>query len=416
MILFIKLIRESYLFAITALRVNKLRTFLSLLGITIGIFTIISVFTVFDSMETSIRKSIESLGNNVLFVQKWPWEFGSDFAWWKYMKRPVPKVSDMEIIRKKSTGAEAVAFTAKTLKTVEYKNSSIEEIVILAISQDYSKCMTVDISNGRYFSEIESAGGKNVAIIGSFIAENLYENSDPIGKEIEIFGRKLKIIGVLKKIGEDVFGDYSDKQAIVPINFTKNVLDIRSERVEPLIIVKAKPGISNDELKDELTGILRSEHRLKPLAEDDFSINESSLLTKGFDSLFSVISMVGWLIGGFSILVGGFGIANIMFVSVKERTSIIGIQKSLGAKRYFILFEFLFEAIILSLVGGIVGLLLVYAGTLLVSALFDITFTLGIGNIMKGIITSCIIGLVSGFIPAYNASRLNPVDAIRANQ
>ncbi|MFA4851132.1 MAG: ABC transporter permease [Bacteroidales bacterium] len=416
MILFVKLVRESYLFAVTALRVNKLRTFLSLLGITIGIFTIISVFTVFDSMEKTIRSSVESLGNNVLFVQKWPWSFGSDYAWWKYMNRPVPKIADMEAIQKKSMGYESVAFEANTSKTVEHLNNSIEGAIVIAVSRDYDKTMSVDIEEGRYFSEIESTAGKNVAIIGSFIAENLYENTDPIGKNIKIFGRKMKVIGLLKKKGENLFGDNSDKEVILPVNYVRNILDIRSDAMDPVIIVKAKAGVSNDELKDELTGILRSEHRLKPLAEDDFAINETSLLTKGFDSLFSVISMVGWLIGGFSILVGGFGIANIMFVSVKERTSIIGIQKSLGAKRYFILFEFLFEAIILSLVGGIVGLLLVYAGTLLVSALFDITFTLGMGNIMRGIIISGVIGLVSGFIPAYKASRMNPVDAIRANQ
>ena len=416
MILFVKLIRESYLFAVTALRVNKLRTFLSLLGITIGIFTIISVFTVFDSMETTIRSSVESLGNNVLFVQKWPWSFGSDYAWWKYMNRPVPKIADMEAIQKKSMGYESVAFEASTSKTVEHLDNSIEGVIVIAVSRDYDKTMSVDIAEGRYFSELESTTGKNVAIIGSFIAENLYENTDPIEKDIKIFGRKMKVIGLLKKKGGNLFGDNSDKEVILPVNYVRNILDIRSDAMDPVIIVKAKTGVSNDELKDELTGILRSEHRLKPLAEDDFSINETSLLTKGFDSLFSVISMVGWLIGGFSILVGGFGIANIMFVSVKERTSIIGIQKSLGAKRYFILFEFLFEAIILSLVGGIVGLLLVYAGTLLVSALFDISFTLGIGNIMKGLITSGIIGIVSGFIPAWTASRLNPVEAIRANQ
>jgi len=416
LILFVKLVRESYLFAVTALRVNKLRTFLSLLGITIGIFTIISVFTVFDSMEKTIRSSVESLGNNVLFVQKWPWSFGSDYAWWKYMNRPVPKIADMEAIQKKSMGYESVAFEANTSKTVEHLNNSIEGAIVIAVSRDYDKTMSVDIEEGRYFSEIESTAGKNVAIIGSFIAENLYENTDPIGKNIKIFGRKMKVIGLLKKKGENLFGDNSDKEVILPVNYVRNILDIRSDAMDPVIIVKAKAGVSNDELKDELTGILRSEHRLKPLAEDDFAINETSLLTKGFDSLFSVISMVGWLIGGFSILVGGFGIANIMFVSVKERTSIIGIQKSLGAKRYFILFEFLFEAIILSLVGGIVGLLLVYAGTLLVSALFDITFTLGMGNIMRGIIISGVIGLVSGFIPAYKASRMNPVDAIRANQ
>jgi putative ABC transport system permease protein len=415
-ILFIKLLRESYLFAITSLLVNKLRTILSLLGITIGIFAIISVFTVVDSMEHEIRSSIESLGNNVLFVQKWPWSFGSEYAWWKYMNRPVPKIDDMTAIQRKSNGAGSVAIMAATSKTVEHLNSSIEGITVLAVSQDYDKCMSLDVDEGRYFSELESIGGKNSVIIGSYIAENLYANTDPIGKTIEIFGRKLNIIGILKKKGENMFGDNSDKEAIVPINFARNIIDIRSDAVDPTIIVKARTGVTNDELKDELTGILRSEHRLKPLAEDDFAINETSLLTQGFDSLFSVIAIVGWIIGGFSILVGGFGIANIMFVSVKERTTIIGIQKSLGAKKYFILFEFLFEAIILCLIGGIVGLLIVYIGTLIVSAAFDMTLTLGIGNILRGLITSAVIGVVSGFIPAWSAAKLNPVDAIRANQ
>jgi putative ABC transport system permease protein len=415
-ILFIKLFRESYLFAITALRENKLRTILSLLGITIGIFSIISVFTIFDSMENQIRSSIESLGNDVLFIQKWPWSFGSDYAWWKYMNRPLPKIDEMDNIKRKSSGAEAVAFMASSSRTVEHLDNSIEGIGILGVSQDYDKCMSVDIADGRYFSDMESSGGKNVVIIGSFIAENLYANADPIGKEIKIFGRKLEIIGVLKKKGDNMFGDNSDKEAMLPINFMRNVVDIRSENADPLIIVRAKKGVSNDELKDELTGIIRSEHRLKPLAEDDFAINETSLLTQGFESLFSVIAIVGWIIGGFSILVGGFGIANIMFVSVKERTSIIGIQKSLGAKRYFILFEFLFEAVILSLIGGIVGLLIVFLGTQIVSAFFDLHFALGMGNIMLGIITSGIIGIIAGFVPAFTAARLNPVDAIRANQ
>ncbi len=399
-----------------ALRVNKLRTILSLLGITIGIFAIISVFTIFDSMESEIRSSIESLGNDVLFIQKWPWAFGSDYPWWKYMNRPLPKIDEIDDIRRKSSGAEAVAFMANTSRTVEHLNNSIEGIAILGVSQDYEKCMTVDIADGRYFSDMESSGGKNAVIIGSFIAENLYANTDPIGKEIKIFGRKLKIIGVLKKKGDNMFGDNSDKSAMVPINFMRSLVDIRSESADPLIIVKAKKGVSNDELKDELTGIVRSEHRLKPLAEDDFAINETSLLTQGFESLFSVIAVVGWVIGGFSILVGGFGIANIMFVSVKERTSIIGIQKSLGAKRYFILFEFLFEAVILSLIGGIVGLLIVFLGTQIVSAISDLHFKLGMGNIMLGIITSGIIGIIAGFVPAWAAARLNPVDAIRANQ
>jgi putative ABC transport system permease protein len=416
LMLFFRLLRESYLFATNALRVNKLRTILSLLGITIGIFSIISVFTVFDAMENTIRSSIESLGNNVVFVEKWPWEFGSDYAWWKYMNRPEPKLTDLEAIQNKCTSADAASFMISTSKTVEYIDNSIEDVSVIAASHDYNKTMNVDIEDGRYFTALESATGKNVVIIGSYISENLISGGDPLGKMIKIFGRKLKVIGVLKTKGEDMFGNNPDREVFVPVNFARNFLDLESEMLNPMVIVKAKTGISNAEMKDELTGIIRAEHKLKPSADDDFSINETSLLTKGFDSLFSVISLVGWVIGGFSILVGGFGIANIMFVSVKERTSIIGIQKSLGAKKYFILFEFLFEAVILSLIGGLVGLLLVYLGTLLVSNWFDMDLVLGTRNIMRGVITSAVIGLVSGFIPAFVASRLNPVEAIRANQ
>lgn len=414
--LFIRLIRESYLFAFNALIVNKLRTILSLSGITIGIFSIISVFTVFDSMEKEIRSSIESLGNNVLFIQKWPWEFGSDFAWWKYINRPNPKIDELDAIKHKSSGTDIAAFIIGTSKTVEHLSSSIQDVYIQAVSEDYDKVMNIDIADGRYFTALESAGGKNVAIIGRDIADNLYPSTDPIGKTVKIFGRKQTVVGILKKEGEDMFGNNPDRQVILPINYVRNIVDIRSDAVNPQIIVRALPNVSNEELKDELTGILRSEHRLKPSAEDDFAINETSLLTQGFEGIFSVISVIGWIIGGFSILVGGFGIANIMFVSVKERTTIIGIQKSLGAKRYFILFQFLFEAIILCLIGGLVGLLIVYTGTKIVEAWFDLKFTLGVGNIVTGVVTSCIIGLISGFVPAFTASRLDPVEAIRANQ
>jgi len=413
----VKLIVESLLFAINALVINKLRTFLSLLGITIGIFSIIAVFTVFDSLENEIKSEIDSLGNNVLFIQKWPWAMGGDYAWWKYYQRPQPKIKEMDDIMRRSNTVEASAFmfdVGRTVSNIRKKGiNSMENVPIIAISHDYNQVMPFDLQAGRYFTEIESHTGKNIAIIGAEIAENLFAGQNAVGEKIKIFGRKLYIIGVIKKEGEDVFGNSNDNWILIPVNFARNVVDVNN--VGTTIIVKGRPHISNEQMKDELTGIMRSVRKLPPKADDNFAINETDIISKGFDELFAVIAMVGWIIGGFSLLVGGFGIANIMFVSVKERTTQIGIQKSLGAKNYFILLQFLFEAVFLSLMGGIVGLLTVYILTFVVSSMFDFKLILTFGNILLGIGVSILIGLFSGFIPAWTASRLNPVDAIRSN-
>ncbi len=414
----LKLILESFFFAINALIINKVRTFLSLLGITIGIFSIIAVFTVFDSLEHEIKSEINSLGDNVLFIQKWPWMMGGgDYPWWKYYQRPQPKVNEMIEMERRSNTVEASAFmfdVQRTVSNIRNKGiNSMDNVPILAVSHDYNKVMPFDLQEGRYFTASESHTGNNIAIIGSDIAENLFEGQSTIGEKIKIFGRKIDIIGVIKKEGEDVFGNSNDNWILIPVNYARTVLDLRN--VSSTIIVKGKPNISNEQMKDEITGIMRSIRKLPPRADDNFAINETDIISKGFDELFAVIAMVGWIIGGFSLLVGGFGIANIMFVSVKERTNQIGIQKSLGAKNYFILFQFLFEAIFLSLMGGVVGLIIVYILTFIVSSMFNFDLILTMGNIMLGLIVSGLIGLISGFIPAWSASRLNPVDAIRSN-
>jgi putative ABC transport system permease protein len=412
--LLLRLIRESYLFAFQAIVVNKLRTLLSLLGITIGIFAVITVFTIVDSMQISIKKDIESLGDNVLFVEKWPWAFGGDYPWWKYLNRPVPNTDELDELQKRVDGAEAVSLMISTSKTIKHQEKSLDNTAVMCVSRDYEKTMTVDISDGRYFTASEISGGKGVVIVGATIATDLFNNTDPIGKYIKIFGRNVQIIGVMAKQGESLFGGSADNQVILPITFVNNIIDTRWEGYNPIIIAKARAGVSNDELRDEITGSMRSIRKLKPGSEDNFAINETSLLTKGFDELFKILSISGWVIGGFSLLVGGFGIANIMFVSVRERTPIIGIQKSLGAKSYFILLEFLFEAIFLSLIGGLVGLLLIWLGTLLTKG-SSFTLYLTGNNIALGLSVSFFIGVVAGLIPAFIASRLDPVEAIRSN-
>jgi putative ABC transport system permease protein len=414
--LFLQLIKESILFAWHSLVGNKLRTFLSLLGITIGIFAIITVFTVVDSLEKNIRGSIESLGNNLVIVEKWPWAFGPDYPWWKYMLRPNAQIEDLNAIVKKSKTAEAAMFKVDVRKTIQRFSSSVEGAHVCGVSANYNRVSNFEIESGRFFTQIESDNGKNVAVIGVTIRDGLFSpGENPIGKEIKLLGRKFMVIGVTKKEGESLLGDSKDDQVMIPVNFIRNIIDVRMEQNQPRIAVRAKPGISNAEMKDELTGILRSSRRLAPGAEDNFALNETSVLSKGFDGLFDVIGTVGWIIGGFSILVGGFGIANIMFVSVKERTNLIGIQKSLGAKNYFVLLQFLSEAVFLSLTGGALGLFFIWLITLFAGDAFGMEITLTMANIVLGLTISFLIGIISGFVPAYGASQLDPVEAIRSN-
>ncbi len=409
----LKLIYESIVFAYKALVINKVRALLSLLGITIGIFSIISVFTVFDSLQSNIKNEINSLGSNVLFIQKWPWVMGGGMPWWKYLQRPQPTLQEMkEILKRSSTVADATFMYAVT-RNVYNGDNEMDNVTILAVSHDYNKVMPFDLQEGRYFTQGESQSGKNLAIIGADVAKNIFPYADPVGHSLKIFGRKLQVIGVIRKKGEDVFGNSSDDRIIVPVNFANGLVDAKN--INSSIIVVSKPYVSMDAMKDELTGIMRSIRKLKPRADDNFAINQTDIINKGFDSLFRVIALVGWLIGGFSLLVGGFGIANIMFVSVKERTNQIGIQKSLGAKNFFILLQFLFEAFFLSVAGGLVGLLIVFILTYAASSLIGFQLVLTLKNILLGIGVSGFIGIVSGFVPAWSASRLDPVEAMRFN-
>jgi len=412
-VILLKLIHESLLFAIGSLVANKVRTILSLLGITIGIFSIIAVFTVFDSLQNSITNEINSLGNDVLFIQKWPWAMGGDYPWWKYWQRPEPGLREMKQILKRSNTIEKATYMFGVSRNVYYRNNVVENTMVQAVSYDFIHVMPVDIGEGRYFTEQESVSGRNVIILGYDIATGLFGKVDVIGEKVKIFGRKLLVIGVVKRKGEDVFGNSPDKRVYVPAAFAKSLVDYR--HIGASIVVKAKPYVSIEEMKDELTGIMRSIRKLKPSADDNFAINQTDIISKGFDQLFAIIGIVGWIIGGFSLLVGGFGIANIMFVSVKERTNQIGIQKALGAKRYFILLQFLFEAVFLSLMGGVVGLFLVFILTWIVSGFFDFTMALSLKNIVLGLSVSAFIGFFSGFIPSWAASRMDPVEAMRSN-
>ncbi|MEA3318114.1 MAG: ABC transporter permease [Bacteroidota bacterium] len=415
----IKIIRESFLIAFSTLKINRLRTFLTLLGITIGIFAIISVFTVVDSLEKTIRTSLSSLGDDIIYIQKWPWAPppGEEYEWWEYLKRPVPSIKEFEQIQKRSEKSSAVSFSISGRRNVQYRNSNAENIVIWANSHDFEKIRSFEIQEGRYFTRFESVSGKNIAIIGNKIAKDLFREINPLGEKIKIQGRKITIIGVLKKEGKNMLGSGGslDEVVLLPLNYAKKIIDIKKESANPLIMVKAKEKITKTAHMDELRGILRSVRTIKPTEKDNFSLNQANLITKNLDQIFSVINLAGWLIGGFSILVGGFGIANIMFVSVKERTHIIGIQKSLGAKKKFILLQFIFESILLSLSGGAIGLFLIFIASFIANSRIELNIVLTEHNIFLGLSISIIIGLISGLAPARAAAKLSPVKAINSS-
>ena len=411
----IRLIRESFLFAIDSMIVNKLRTFLSLLGITIGIFAMVSVFTLIDSLKNNIEDSINSLGSNMIFIQKMPWSFDPNQPWWDYIRRPNPDINEYRMVKKLSQNAEVVALMVEGSLNLKHQNSSYDNADTKGITDGFLEINNLKIEKGRYFTELELRNGRPVVIIGTDIDEKLFAGQEAIGKRIKIKGRKVEVIGVLEKEGDGMGFSSNDDVIFVPVQFARNFFHVKGRNARVSILVKAKENVSNEALTDELTGIMRSLRKLKPKAKDNFALNEQSMLSQGFDKMFGVINMAGFSIGIFSIIVGGFSIANIMFVSVKERTGLIGIQKSLGAKNYFVLLQFLFESVFLCLIGGAVGLFLIFLGTLLLTYGLDFEISMGLNNILMGLGISATIGIISGIVPSFRASRLDPVAAIREN-
>jgi len=417
--LFLRLILESLFFSFNAIIANPIRTLLSLLGVTIGIFTIIAVLSLVDSLEDSIQDSLDFLGTDNLRVEKWPWEFDNPgYEWWKFWKRPHPTYKEYAFLKENLKNAEAVEILVyREGLTIKYLNNSSSEVNLTGIVYESKEINDYKILSGRYYTENETIVGSNYVIIGYKIMEDLFKNSDyAIGKDIKIKGVKFRVIGVFEEEGESfVGGDSFDRQMTVPFNSFKKIYRVGKKGSNAALIVKGNseldPGLEN--LEYELRGVLRARRGLKPTEDENFAINRPEYLTGFVSAIFGTISIAGWVIGSFSIFVGGFGIANIMFVSVKERVPIIGLQKSLGAKNYFILMQFLFESSFLSIIGGVIGLIFVFLITFIDLGSFDLRISLT--NVILGISISTIIGVFAGLIPAVFASRLDPVEAIRSN-
>lgn len=409
-----KIITESIRQATQQLTGNRLRSFLSLLGISIGIFCIIGVLSAVDSLEDNIRGSMEKLGNDVIYVQKWPWGDNSN-NWWDLMKRPHPRYEEYEVIRDKSRSAQlSTFFVGAGPRVLKWKGNSVERAFLCGVTPEFATVFGMDFYRGRFFSPSESYYSSNKVVLGYTVAQELFGNIDPSGKTIKLQGANYEVIGVLESAGDELINPLDfDEAVIVTYNKVRSLINVKSRRNDSFIAVKARQGAPLEKLEGELRTLVRAERRLKPREDDSFSFNQLTMVSDQFDQFFGVLNLLGGVIGFFSILVGGVSVANIMFVSVKERTSQIGVKKALGAKRHVILLEFLIEAIILCLLGGLMGLILVYFVTQLLTVILEFPMYIDLGNVFLGSALSILIGVVSGFIPALQASKLDPVEAMR---
>ncbi len=412
----IEIISSSFKMALQELWKNKLRTFLSLFGITIGIFCIIGVLATVNSLEQNIKNEVNSLGSNTIYVDKWEYTAGGgpDYPWWKFVNRPLPKFEEVKQIKERTPSARYASIRITTKDDVNYRGSILSNVNLYGIGEDFDKIQPIELSAGRYISNAEFDRGINVTVIGNEVAEQLFGGAHlSIDKEVVLRGKKALIVGVIKKQGKQMIGGWDfDQSVILTFRFARTIMN--ELRTDPVIIVKGSDDLASKALKDDLTGTMRALHKLSPTQDNDFSLNDINDLTESISSAFVGLNIGGWAIAALSLIVGMFGVANIMFVSVRERTSQIGLKKAIGAKNHIILTEFLLESAFLCVIGGLIGLTLVFVLTKILSGALDFPVFISTGNMLLAIIICIIVGILAGLIPAAQAARMDPVVAIRS--
>lgn len=412
----LEIVGSSFKMALQELWKNKLRTFLSLFGITIGIFCIISVLATVGSLERNIQNEIKSLGSNTIYVDKWDYSAGGgpDYPWWKYVNRPSPQYAEMRQIMERTPGAKYAAFKIDVQDKVDYGNNSLSGVQLYGISEQFNSIQPVEIQYGRYITDAEFSQGSNSLVIGIEVAEKLFGSPEIApGKLVTVRGKKMLVTGVIKKQGKQMIGGWNfDQNVVMTYRFARNIMD--EKKADPLILVQGQDNQSSKSLKDELTGTMRAIRKLTPVKEENFTLNDVNDFSDAISDLFVNLNIGGWAIAALSLIVGMFGVANIMFVSVKERTTQIGLKKAIGAKKRIILTEFLLESAFLCIIGGLIGLTLVYLLTLVLTNALNFPVYISTSNMIMAIVICIIVGVVAGYIPARQAARMDPVVAIRS--
>ncbi len=412
----LEIVSSSFKMAVQELWKNKLRTFLSLFGVTIGIFCIIGVLATVNSLEQNIQNEVKSLGTNTIYIDKWDYSAGGgpNYPWWKYVNRPSPKYEEMKQIKERTPSAKFVAFEINVKDFVDFEDNRLTGVNIYGISEDFREIQPMDIAHGRFLSDAEFSQGSAVAVIGNEVAEKLFGTAErALGKQVSSRGKKMIVTGVIKKQGSTMIGGWQFDQSIVlSYRFARNLMD--EKRADPVILVQGLDDLSSKALKNDLTGTMRALHKLPPTKEEDFALNDINDFSDAISSAFSSLNIGGWAIAALSLIVGMFGVANIMFVSVRERTSQIGLKKAVGAKSRVILAEFLLESAFLCIIGGMIGLTMVFLLTKVLTNALNFPVFISTSNMFLAIIICIIVGVMAGFIPARQAARMDPVEAIRS--
>jgi len=409
----LSILTNSLLLTLKELKVNKMRTALSLTGVAFGIFCIIGVLATVNSLERNIQDEVKSLGTNTIYIDKWDYSGGPNMPLWKMRARPTPKYEEAALVRERSDLLDDIAYLMQTGGRISYGGYSLGNTVVYGITESQMTIQPLDFEAGRYITGSEFNNGTNTCIIGFANSEELFGSAQrALGKQVELSGKKLTVVGVLKKEGKNFIGWDYDNCIMMPYKFCRTIF--KEENANPILIAKGKVNVTSDALMQELRGIMRQVRKLSPTQEDNFSLNSVEAFSKAISESFVVINIVGSIIGGISLIVGMFGIANIMFVTVKERTPVIGLKKAIGAKKRTILFEFLMEAAVLCIMGGAIGLLFVWILTLILSGPLNFPVFISIPMLIVTIIICLVVGILAGIIPASQAAKMDPVVAIRS--
>lgn len=407
---------NSFKMSVQELNNNKLRSSLSLIGIAFGIFCIIGVLATVGSLESKVQTDIKSLGSNTIYIDKWVYGGDDDYPWWKYVNRPVPKYNEAKFIKERSTLAKNVCYFNQTNSNVSFENNQINNVGIYCVTEEFAEMQTIEMGYGRYINGTEFIRGNAVCVIGYEIAEQLFGKAErALDKTVTFDGKRAVIAGVIKKQGQSFVGGFDyDHCVILSYRYYASIYDVNGNFTNSFIMVNGHDNITTAALIDNLEGVMRQTRRLSPTQEDNFALNDINVFSQQVSGFFGSVNIGGWAIAGLSLIVGAFGVANIMFVTVRERTSQIGLKKAIGAKSRTILTEFLLESAFLCVIGGLMGLLMVWLLALGLSAVLPFPIVIAPNIIILAFSICVILGILSGIIPASIAARMNPVVAIRS--